>query len=524
MKAKTFLAALMIFCASCAFAAATPEQIKSDSVWGPYVEETRINGAEILPGRYVQAAMIEMKPGGKKTVAPTLIIIEIEKLEASYDNLPSYSEVINTYQDGLASFITTLDTHGEVPVLRRFMLKKDEGLVKIAEGYITAMPYKDNGYAWCRTAVASGNVSLFFPFNEKSFPSDWYKGSWVGENEDITFAFEDDDKFFMNGEFAGLYSVSYNRILLTFLEGQQGTIYSLYDKESDTLVMRFEDNPQKFKIKAEVFKREKKKSSSELTPLTPEQIKQDERFGPFIEATRKNAARLLPGRYVQSRIVDNASGSGKFFAPTNFIIEIEPLSYSHNNLPAYSAMIDIYHDGLASFFMTLDTEKPGEVPTLRMYSPNKELASEDYISLVPSFSGRNHVIFEAGKKTHNVRILYPLNNDEFFPKDWYKGSWTGKKEAGTDDVKYTFDDDKNFYVNDKFLGFYAVSDNRIVLTYEDTTQEIIFAIYDRGSDSLYMRFADGAGNLSDNAGIFKKVKATPANEINKIIERLKKIW
>lgn len=399
MKAKTFLAALMILCASCAFAAATPEQIKSDTVWGPYVEDTKINGAKILPGRYVQAAILETKPGGKEIVAPTLAIMEFERIEASHDNLPSYSEVLHTYEDGLMSSIDTLDTLGEVPVMRRFQFKQ-EGLVRLAEGCVVAMPYYDCGYAWCRTAISSGNISFFFPLNEKSYPENWYKGLWLCESENISFNFDDDSKFFINGEFSGLYSVSGNRIALTFLDGQRGTIYSLYDKETDTLVMRLENNPQKFRLKAETFKKVFKSSE-----LTPEQIKQDEHFGPFIEATRQNAAKLLPGRYVQSRIIDNASGSGKFFAPTNFIIELEPLSYQHNNLPAYSAMIDIYHQGLVSFFMTLDTEKPGEVPVLRMHYPNKELAAEDYISLAPSYTGKNHIIFEAGKKSHNVRIL-----------------------------------------------------------------------------------------------------------------------
>ncbi len=517
MKAKTFLAALMILCASCALAVTTPEQIKSDPVWGPYVEDTRINGEKILPGRYIQAAMIETKQGGKKTVAPTLAVIEFERMNSSHDNLPLYSEVLNTYEDGLASFMSTLDTSGEVPVLRHFMLNKDGELVKVAEGYSVAMPYQDSGYAWCRTAISSGNISFLFPLNEKSYPENWYKGSWLCEGEGISFNFDDDSKFQMSytdNEFSGLYSVSGNIISLTFLDGQQGTIYTLYDKEASALVMRFEDNPQKFRLKAETFKRIFKTSE-----LTPEQMKQDERFGPFIESTRQKAAKLLPGRYFQSRIVDDASGSGRFFAPTNFIIELQPLSYTHNNLPAYSATVDIYHQGLASFLMTLDTGKPGEVPILRMHYPSKKLVAEDYISLVPSFTGKNHVIFQAGRQSHNVRILYPLNNDELFPEGWYKGSWTGKKKAGSDNVKYTFDDDKNFYVNDKFMGFYAVSDNRIVLTYEDTSRETIFAMYDRGSDSLLMRFADGDGNLTDNAGFFKRVRVTPSKEI----ERLKKI-
>ena len=516
MKARNLLALILILCSSiCAFGAVSPEQIKSDPVWGNHVENTKLNGEKLLPGRYVQAAMIDTKPGGKKTIAPTLAIIELERLNTSYDNLPLYSEVLNTYHDGQASFMTTFDTRGEVPIRRRYMLKGSE-LDKMAEGYAVAMPYYENSYAWMFTSIEKGSFYFLFPIDNNFFPENWYKGSWICEGEDMKFTFDDDHQFYMNDEFSGLYSVSDNRIALTFLDGRQGTIYALYHKDSDTLVMRFEDNPEKFKINAETFTRGKAKSSS---GISPERIKQDERFALFIESTRQNAARLLPGRYVQARLADNTSGGESFFAPTNFILELEPLPYSHDNLPAYSALIDIYHDGLASFMMNLDTRTPGEVPVVKLLYPNKEQASEDYISLFPSYSGKNYVIIQAGRQSGNVRILYPLKG-EYFPDKWYQGSWTGKKELNADDVKYTFDSDKSFYINDKFRGFYAVSDNRIVLTYEDTTRETIFAIYDRVQDSLIMRFADGEGNMRDDAGIFKKVRTITQDEIN----RVKKIW
>ena len=262
MKAKIFLPLTLLFTLiipSCVCADISPDVIKSDPRFAPFIERTKLEGVKLLPGRYIQAASMPARYKGRQSsmLAPTFLVMTIDALKTSYNNLPSYSATLDMYENSIVTFIMTLDTQKEVPVLKTFVLKKD-GLSKAAKDYVVFADWNDN-YMLVESRVSDNLKRILFPLNDNTFPDNWYKGSWIDNNtsDDIKITFDDDKKFYINDEFLGLYSVNLNRIALCFTTGQRGTIYALYDKGFDSLIMNFAGDIEKLNGTAGVFKRVK---------------------------------------------------------------------------------------------------------------------------------------------------------------------------------------------------------------------------------------------------------------------------
>ena len=266
MKHKIFLPLLLLITlsmSSCVYADISPDVIKSDPNFAPFIERTKLEGVKLLPGRYVQAASMPTRYRGRQSsmLAPSFLVMTIDALKTSYNNLPSYSATLDMYENSIVTFIMTLDTQKEVPVLKTYVLKKD-GLSKAAEDYVVFADWNEN-YMLVESRVSDNLKRILFPFNDKTFPENWYKGSWLDDNapdsesEDIKITFDDDKKFYINDEFLGLYSVNLNRIALCFTTGRRGTIYALYDRKFDSLIMNFSGVIEKLNGTAGVFKRVK---------------------------------------------------------------------------------------------------------------------------------------------------------------------------------------------------------------------------------------------------------------------------
>ena len=244
--------------------------------------------------------------------------------------------------------------------------------------------------------------------------------------------------------------------------------------------------------------------SCAFADISPETIKSDSRFAPFIERTRLEGAKLLPGRYIQAASTPTryAVNDGSMMAPTYLILTIKELKSQYNNLPSYSATLDMYKKGIVNFVMTLEIRE--DVPVLTVYIlTEKDLVKvgEDYIVASPLNDG--YMFVESSVSNGLMRILFPMNDYDYSYAD-YEGSWID--DNASEDVKITFDSGKRFYLNDEFLGLYAVTQNRIALSFLSNKLGTIYTFYDKGIDSLIMSFEGGLEKLNGTAGIFKRIK------------------
>lgn len=234
--------------------------------------------------------------------------------------------------------------------------------------------------------------------------------------------------------------------------------------------------------------------SCAFADISPDAIKSDPRFSPFIERTRLEGVKLLPGRYIQTK-------STPTVAPTYLVITIKELKTRYNNLPSYSAAFDMYKKGIVTFIMTLDTQ---DVPVLTLYNLTEKglvKIGEDYV--VASTMNDGYMLVVSSVSNGLIRLLFPMNDDDYsYAK--YTGSWIDSNAS--EDVKITLAPDRKFYLNDEFLGLYAVNQNRIALSLLSNKLGTIYTFYDRGIDSLLMSFEGGLEKLNGTAGIFKRVK------------------
>ena len=136
-------------------------------------------------------------------------------------------------------------------------------------------------------------------------------------------------------------------------------------------------------------------------------------------------------------------------------------------------------------YMALDFS--GAVPILRTYAADEdsgeyELLTEDYAVVLSE--GRKHLWCLGSTETGEIRYMYPLN-EEWFPADWYAGTW--KTQSGT---TYSFSDGQA-KMNGQDYGKLLVSDNRLVITRNDGSKEVLYAAKNAETDSLVLTFSTG---------------------------------
>ena len=142
----------------------------------------------------------------------------------------------------------------------------------------------------------------------------------------------------------------------------------------------------------------------------------DQRIAPYVEKTKTDGAKFLPGRYAHVREITHKSNtSEKLNAPSDFVIEIGEFNSENNNYPAN---FDVYGENLTPAYMTFDTS--GAVPILKAYDENHKIIAEDFAVII---SESNHHAWLLGSvENGEVRYLFPIN-DFWFPENWYEGTW-----------------------------------------------------------------------------------------------------
>ncbi len=245
-------------------------------------------------------------------------------------------------------------------------------------------------------------------------------------------------------------------------------------------------------------------ASTSYASITPQQAASDQRIGPFIEFTKQNGAKFIPGRYAHTTEIASRTGGDKILAPTKIILELMPFSSESN---AYPLNFDVYGEDLERCYMTFDTS--GEVPIQRIYmldddSQEYEFFTEDYAVVIQE--GNKYAWCLASVETGELRYLFPLNAD-WFPENWYLGDW-----ECSDGSRIEFSDGKVLAQGQEF-GTYIISDNRIAIKTPNGERDVICAMYNAENDTLVMTFTSGPNGMDENAGVFtrKSAKSTPKN-------------
>ena len=231
-------------------------------------------------------------------------------------------------------------------------------------------------------------------------------------------------------------------------------------------------------------------SSCALAKVSPDIAAEDPRIKPFIEYTKENGAKLLPGRYVQLYEIPLKDSTEKINAPTHIIIEIGELDSESGYYPA---TINVYGKDIINCWMLFDANAP--VPVLRTYMLNSEgqyEVSAEAFAVVMAEENQ-YSWFCANIEDGHVSYLLPIN-DYWFAKGWYEGSWS------SEDGKYniTFSNGELF-LQDESAGHFAVTDNRIMTS----ESGIIYAMYNPQKDLLVVSFTTNTG-YPEEAVIFRR--------------------
>ncbi len=237
MNRKIFAVLLvLVLWASCSYGAITPEQALSDPRVGPFVDFTRENGADLLPGRYIHTKELEQRGGGQKILAPTNLIVEIAAY-GSEEN--AYTAVIDAYgQERPAEVYMALDFSGPVPILRTFA-DDDNDYNTLAEDYAVVGAAAPQNI-WCLGSTETGEVRFMYPMNATFFPEDWYEGSWKCK-DGTNYTFSPDGQAISDGQTLGDYTVSDNRIIITNRDGTKHVLFAAWNPTNDVLVLTFPD-------------------------------------------------------------------------------------------------------------------------------------------------------------------------------------------------------------------------------------------------------------------------------------------
>ncbi|MBQ7561849.1 MAG: hypothetical protein IJS99_08475 [Synergistaceae bacterium] len=286
MKKFALIIAILIFCASSSFADINLEQqVKNDSRFSPYIEDTINHGAKLLPGRYAHVGEVEARTRREKFLAPTNVVLEIARFSMQK---AAYPVKIDSYNERNNNAYMTLDTSGEVPILRTFAqngeIITEDFAVVISDG---------NKYVWCLCSTETGEVHYIYPLNHDWFPANWYVGTW-DSSDGINLEIHN-DKIFASGNFYGTFSAADNRLEITTAEGKREVIFAMIDPETGNLVATFTNAPNGMGENAVIFTR----SRQPRKPL--QQIQPRPMIQPRIQTSRQAPA--IYGRW--ESVVDN---------------------------------------------------------------------------------------------------------------------------------------------------------------------------------------------------------------------------
>ncbi len=242
----SFIIAVVVLCiSSCASAKVSPDIAAQDPRIQPFIEYTKQNGANLLPGRYVQLYEIPLKDSSEKINAPSHIIIEIGQLDSESGYYPAS---INVYGKDIINCWIYFDTDEPVPVLRTYTLNAEEKYEVSAEGFAVVMA-EENQYVWFCANTEDGHVSYLIPINDYWFPAGWYEGSWSSEDGKYNLTFSNGE-LFLQDESLGHFAVTDDRIMTS----EAGIIYAMYNPQKDALIVSFTTNTG-YPEEAVIFKR-----------------------------------------------------------------------------------------------------------------------------------------------------------------------------------------------------------------------------------------------------------------------------
>ena len=268
MDTKKFFATILFFAlfTVAADAKITEQQALSDQRIAPFVDITRQQGAELLPGRYAVIAEIQSRVNpAEKINAASSSVIEIGKFNSENNAYPSN---IDVYGEKPVPCFITFDASGNVPVIKTYTADGSGNYEATVEDFAVVVPEGENKYAWLLGSTETGEVRYMFPFNQEYFPENWWNGSWkCSDGSEIEF---DNETVKIQGQNFGTYTISDNRIIVKTPDGQSDVIYCIYNPDNGTLAMTFtstsdgmgenaavftkNENDGKLQTKAPVFK------------------------------------------------------------------------------------------------------------------------------------------------------------------------------------------------------------------------------------------------------------------------------
>ena len=251
MNAKKFFTAILLLTLLTATANAkvTEQQALSDQRIAPFVEITKQQGANLLPGRYahVKEIMSRVNPNEKINAASSLVI-EIGEFNSENNAYPSNLDV---YGENLAPCFMTFDASGAVPIIKTYAAGDSGNYEVVAEDFAVVVPEGEDKYAWLLGSTETGDVRYMFPLKDW-FPGKWWEGEWeAADGSEIEL--DDDGDIEIQGKKFGTYIISDNRIAVKTPDGQRDVIYCIYNPTNKTLVMTFTSGPNGMGENAAVF-------------------------------------------------------------------------------------------------------------------------------------------------------------------------------------------------------------------------------------------------------------------------------
>ena len=241
---------LFILLTSAANAKVTEQQALSDNRIAPYVEVTKQQGANFLPGRYahVKEILSRAKPNEKINAASNMII-EVSQFNSENN---AYPIIFDVYGENLSPAYMTLDTSGAVPIIRTYSADDSENYEMIAENFAVVMAEDNKKYSWLLASTETGEINYMFPLNDFWFPEKWYEGEWLGA-DGSELELDDDGEIEIQEKHFGTYIISDNRVAVKTPDGQRDVIYCIYNPYNETLVMTFTSGPNGMGENAGVF-------------------------------------------------------------------------------------------------------------------------------------------------------------------------------------------------------------------------------------------------------------------------------
>ena len=241
-------------------------------------------------------------------------------------------------------------------------------------------------------------------------------------------------------------------------------------------------------------------SSAANAKLTEQETLNDDRIGPFVEITKQQGEKFLPGRYAQTiGILSRVHPEDKMIiAASSLVIEIGKFDKKNKFFPA---KLDFYGKKLIKGYAKLDTS--GAVPILRIYdassSKKHKLIAEDFAVL--QTEGDKYFWFLGSTENGDIHSIFPLNVEYWFPKNWYLGKW-----IAADNSEIELDADGIVSIHGNVFGTYTISDNRILVKTPDNKEDAAYCVYNSDEDYLVITFTSGPNGMGENAAVFTREK------------------